>query len=75
MHNYLVMHNYLAVQIMQLENENMEVRMTTENHMRTIETLNMRNVELETELRDVTQEYTILKKNYTSLVKAYEDEV
>lgn len=75
MHNYLVMHNYLAVQIMQLENENMEARMTTENHMRTIETLNIRNVELETELRDVTHEYTILKKNYTSLVKAYEDEV
>ncbi|KAI0211502.1 Coiled-coil domain-containing protein 78 [Lamellibrachia satsuma] len=61
--------------IMQLENENMEARMTTENHMRTIETLNIRNVELETELRDVTHEYTILKKNYTSLVKAYEDEL
>ena len=68
-------HYYTFVQIKQVENENMEYRMKLENCTRTIDTLTTRNIDLETDLRDVTQEFTVLKTNYTTVLKGYEDEV
>ena len=65
----------MLVQIKQVENENMEYKMREDNCARRIETLTKRNVELETDLRDVTHEFTVLKTNYTTVLKGYEDEV
>ena len=68
-------HDYMLVQIKQLESENTECKMKQENCTRTIEALTRRNTELETDLRDVTQEFTVLKTNYTTVLQGYENEV